>query len=292
MNPMNKLPAVLIATLGTEAQVITAALDLLLHAREHLSRVEVLHTTAPGTGIASAVERLTAEAVYYSQIQVSFIPFVTAVGSPLADIKTPQDGEICFRGLYQRVWAAKQCSLGVHLLVAGGRKLESIYGMLTAQLLFDEADCLWYLHSGGDFLTSKRLHPTAGDEVALVPIPVILWSRVSPSFDRLRQADEPFTALKEVEALQLGEKMETSRAFVFGSLTPAEERVVRLLVKQGLSDQEIGEQLCLSPRTVEQHLRSAYQKAAAHWDLDSVTRTQLVSLLNLYYATEIRGKPA
>jgi CRISPR-associated Csx14 family protein len=288
----NNLPSLLIATLGTEAQVVTAALDLLLRQGQLLSRVEVLHTTAPGSGIEAALNRLEAEAAFYPHIAFEFIPFVTPAGALLADIKTPQDGEDCFRVLYQRVRIARQNLRRVHLLVAGGRKLEAIYGMLTAQLLFDESDRLWYLYSSGNFLTSKRLHPQTEDEVSLVPIPVILWSRVSPAFDRLRLADEPSAALKEVEALQLHEKMETCRAFVLGSLTPAEERAVRLLVTHGLSDQEIGEQLYLSPRTVEQHLRSAYQKASEHWELDSVTRTQLVSLLNLYYATEIRGKPA
>ena len=164
--------------------------------------------------------------------------------------------------------------------------------LVTAQILFDDQDQLWYLHSSGEFLTSKRMHPRPGDEVALVPIPVILWSRISPAFSRVHQTADPFTALKEVEALQIKEKMEICRAFVLGSLSTAEERAVRLLVLRGLSDQEIGERLCLSPRTVEQHLRSAYLKAADHWELENVTRTQLVSLLNIYYATEIRGNPA
>jgi CRISPR-associated Csx14 family protein len=291
---MKSSSTILIATLGTEAQVITAALDLLIQQGEAVIRLEVLHTNAPHTAVEAGLERLTHATVrdYYPDTRFVFVPLTTPSGSPLADIKTPQDGEDSFKGLYRRVWMAKQAGERVHLLVAGGRKLLSIYGMLSAQLLFDEEDHLWYLYSSGNFLTSKRLHPQAGDEAALVPIPVILWSRVSPAFSRLQQADEPSIALQQVEALQLREKMETCRAFVLGSLTPAEERVVRLLVIHGLSDLEIGEQLYLSARTVEQHLRSAYQKAAEHWEMESLTRTQLVSLLNLYYATEIRGKPA
>jgi DNA-binding CsgD family transcriptional regulator len=52
-----------------------------------------------------------------------------------------------------------------------------------------------------------------------------------------------------------------------------------LLVRDGLSQNEIAEHLSLSPRTVEQHLRSAYRKAADHWQLESMNQTQLVRLL-------------
>jgi len=55
--------------------------------------------------------------------------------------------------------------------------------------------------------------------------------------------------------------------------------VVTLLVKEGLGDKEIAKQLNLSPRTVGTHLSSAFAKAADHWGLQSVTRTQLVNLL-------------
>ena len=76
-----------------------------------------------------------------------------------------------------------------------------------------------------------------------------------------------------------------------GSLTPGERRVVRLLVQEGLSDVDIADRLSLSPRTVEQHLRTAYSKAAAHWDLMDVTRTHLIALLNLYFTLELRETP-
>lgn len=77
--------------------------------------------------------------------------------------------------------------------------------------------------------------------------------------------------------------MTQARSFVLGALTPAEERVVSLLVREGLSDRQLAARLNLSTRTVEQQLRSAYGKAADHWELDSVNRAQLISILNLYY---------
>lgn len=272
---------------------MTAALDLLLRQGESISQLVILHSTAAGTEIEQAVRRLEQAGSnhIYPGVTFTLIPLMSRQGLPMADIETPRDGEDSFRALYQAVRGAKQGGLRVHLLAAGGRKPLAMYAMVTAQLLFDEQDRLWYLFSSPAFLASRELHPHEPSDAALVPIPVILWSRISPVSGRLGQVDDPFTAVQMVEELRLAEKMEACRSFVLGVLTPAEERVVRLLVTQGLGDQEIGEELHLSPRTVEQHLRAAYGHAADHWEIDAVNRTQLVSLLSLYYSMEIRGKP-
>lgn len=46
-------------------------------------------------------------------------------------------------------------------------------------------------------------------------------------------------------------------------LSPAEQRVM-YLIYQGLSKEEVGDKLCLSPNTVKQHVRSAYCKLGVH----------------------------
>ncbi len=286
----------MIATLGTEPQVVTAALDLLVRQGEDIRQVIVLHTYAPNTPIAEAVERLDQAFAPRDGRQYQKRMLANAHGDPLADVESPSAAREAFRTLYREVHQAKQAGLKVHLSIAGGRKSLSVFGMAAAQLLFDEQDRLWHLYSGGDFLASKRLHPLPGDDVHLISIPVILWSHISPVFTSLGQVDDPFEAARQVHDLQLNEKLEHCRSFILGSLSGAERRVVALLVQEGLSDQEIANRLVISDRTVENHLRSAYKKAGDHWGLAGVGRSGLIVLLNLYYSmnapAEIRGKPA
>jgi CRISPR-associated protein (TIGR02584 family) len=66
---------------------------------------------------------------------------------PAEDVETPAASAAAFRELYRLVRAHKQQERQVHLCIAGGRKNLAIFGMVTAQLLFDASDCLWHLYS-------------------------------------------------------------------------------------------------------------------------------------------------
>lgn len=290
----NSLHSSLIATLGTEPQVVTATVDLLIRQGEHITGVEIVHTAGITPGIAEAVDVLRnafSEPAYAEHYQARFVPLIGGDGSVLIDVETPDAARSAFITIYALIRSAKLNGKNVHLSISGGRKTMALFGLTAAQLLFDDLDRLWYLFSTGEYLASKRLHPTPEDMVSLVPIPIILWNRFSPLSSDLLEIEDPFEALQRVEGLRLHEKREAARTFILGTLTPAERRVVEILVLEGLSDQEIGERVFLSPRTVEQHLRSAYTKAANHWEVEDINRAQLVGLLQLYYSTQLRENP-
>lgn len=283
-------PALLLATLGSEPQVVTACLDLLQQQGETIAQALICHTADPA--ILRAVEVLRQEFQGQEAVEALFIPIVDRDDQPLTDVDSYPASQASFRFLYNQVRLAKQAGYRLHFSIAGGRKTLAIFGMAAAQLLFDEDDRLWHLHSAGDFLESKRLHPVAGDQARLVPIPLILWSQISPALGDFAQEQDPYRLAERINAMRLAERIEHCRGFVLGSLTPAEARAVSLLVQHGWGDQEIAAALGLSARTVEMHLRSAYQKAAAHWEMESVNRAQLIALLSLYYAMQIPENPA
>ncbi len=277
--------SVLIATIGAKPQLVTLATDCLIARGELLEQVIGVHATRKRAETAQAIDTLTQE-FSSNYINIKFNPIeLSANDEPLEDITTPLQVEVAFRTLYAVVRKEKLSDRKIHLLIAGGRRTLTVFGMSVAQMLFDDRDRLWHLASHPILEASARLHASDAEWARLIQIPVLPWGRLSPAFNILRSVEDPFLAEEQLRRLRLQEQWDQARIFVLTKLSGAERSVVELLTRDGLNQEEISGRLSISPRTVEQHLRSAYRKAADHWDMEDINQTRLVRLLSLYFVT-------
>lgn len=279
---------VLIATLGTEPQVVTLALDVLRAKGYDIDRLIVIHTT--NRIIQPALEQL--EQAFLSDDALSYHTVaIDGQDGPIADVATEADTAAVLRTIYRVVLNEKRAGRLVHLSIAGGRKPMAVYGMVVAQLLFDEDDHVWHLLSRGWRPGDERvMHKRPDDGVTLVPIPVLRWSSVSPVATELALRDDPWEAIQAQRTMRRDEDWRRKREFVERWLTPAERDVVRL-ASRGLDNAAIAERLGKAEKTVANQLTPIYGKLH-EWrgyrtDVP-VSRAVLVAEFATYFALERR----
>lgn len=278
------MKAVLIATLGTEAQVVTLSMLELERLSFDVSEVVVVHTSGATPEIREAMTRL--DRAFANDERLKRYQYQRRLlqgrRGPIADITTEAEAEQTFNSLFQIVRRYKLDGYHIHLNVAGGRKPMSIYGMVTAQILFDDDDYLWHLVSNEVLVKSRRLFPDPGDEYSLVPVPVIRWTDRSPLEMGLAQAETPEEALREQETLRRDMRCEL---FLKGELTPS-EREVALLLAQGLSNQAIAVHRGTKMNTVTKQVSAIYDKWRVYFGVAEGTpvRDAVVAELAGYFA--------
>lgn len=282
------MPApVFIATLGSEPQVVTTALYLLLLRGIPIQAAHVIHTSGADPSIAASLKTLR-EAFGYpilQSVRPHFVPLMHD-GLPLADITTEQEAQATFRAMYAHARHLKQEHHTLHFSLTGGRKVMAVYALAVAQLLFDEEDVLYYLISSGLFRDERRLFPEPGDRAELIKVPFLRWSADAAFTAEVLRLDDPLDALARGAALTRRSALLRAETFCRHVLTPAEERVVALVVSEGLSNAQVAQRLGRSPKTVANQLTSAYAKLAEYLEQEGergVDRHALTVTLHAYY---------
>jgi CRISPR-associated protein Csx14 len=279
---------VMVATLGTEPQVVTIALDLLQEKGHRPEEVVVVHTA--GEVVRPALARLTEE---FASGAVAYRPLpIVGPSGPVADIVTDEDATALLQTLYREVRALKRARCRVHLSIAGGRKPMAVYGMVVAQLLFDEDDRVWHLLSEGWEPGSERvMHLRPGDRAWLVPVPVLRWTESAAAIAALMAQDDPWAAIRRQRELTQAQAMQRRGEFLRHWLSPAEREVVELLVREGLDNAGIARRLYKSERTVANQLTQVYAKLHEFLGFPEATtgRSVLIAELAPYFALKGGG---
>ena len=283
-------PACLVATLGTEPQVITLALQALEHTGETIERILVIHTAPREPRIAEAIRvldsafapggALAARQRLYRRAEI------VGPAGPVPDVLAVEDFGATLALLYREVRDLKQAGWRVHLNVAGGRKVMSLCGVTVAQLLFDDADRLWYLQSPPDLVASRALFAADPSQLVLVSLPVLRWSPAPPILTDVALADDPVAAI----TLARGRRDAVRRAFLERELTPAEREVAELAIRTGATDRELASLLHKSPRTVAHQLSVVYDKLRVFLGVRADVRVDRHTLMAEFAAVVAMGR--
>lgn len=289
--PLNVPREAMLATLGSEPQVVTITLDRLL--REFpIQEVVLVYTSA--TPVRRGLKLLEAEfaSKRYAGIRLRTVP-VEGPEGVLEDIRTAEDVRWLLRTLYQTVRDLKRAGAVLHLCIAGGRKVMGVAGMVVAQLLCGPDDRAWHLLTEGWTPGRERRMPLDPDEpVWLIPVPILRWTDSAAMLAALAELDDPHEAIRRYEEIVRGERMRRRREFVTRWLTRAEREVARLACA-GLDNAAIARKLRRSERTVAHHLTRIYEKLQDWMGLPgmAVGRSVLLAELVPYFTLQGEGTP-
>lgn len=257
-------PEVLVATLGTEPQVVTLALDTLVRKGFPIEKVVVLHLNPSVPSLQASLARLKEEASAYP-LTFTFLPIQDGPHFP-EDFLTEEDAGLFLRILYRTIAQLKRKRSRIHLSIAGGRKIMAALSMVVAQLLFDEDDHVWHLLSEGRLLAEKAMHAEDPSQVVLVPIPVLQWSLFPSTAREILLWDDPYRAIARQKELRDRERFRFLKLF-WEKLTPAEQELAKALLRFGGTQEELAEKLRRSKKTVNNQLCSIYAKYREHFGL-------------------------
>lgn len=197
---------------------------------------------------------------------------------PIADIGTQAALTATFRTFFQTALAVKNRHEALHICIAGGRKTMAVYGMMTAQLLFDEGDHLWHLLSPREMQDEKRMRLQDGDEASLVQIPIIRASSL-PTNVLMDEIDDPDKAV----ALLEGRRAAELSTFVERILTGRERELLRMMV---LSPEKTYKQwaaaMGVTNNTLKKHVEAVYGKTADYFALENVKKATLPRIFAAY----------
>jgi CRISPR-associated protein (TIGR02584 family) len=262
---------VFLTTLGMRPQAITVALDK-LQEQYRYDAVGILHTDPENSGIANALRDLKVVLGRdYPHIRADYHNITQRNGTALHDLTDQDTARDYMKGVGKVLIAYGKQHYRVHLLVAGGRKAMSIYGMVAANLVFTSSqDQVFTVLSSDDVLGREEWHVPANKrhEVKIVKLPMVP-SRLLPGAD-----PTPFF-----------DNIPSARAEFMSKLTTEEKALTGVMRNNPyLTNDEWAGKLQKSPKTINNQLTGIYSKMMAYYTMaqdvdESARRLVLLDIL-------------
>lgn len=274
---MQPAPAsVCLATLGSQPQVVTLALDRLLAQGANIVEVIVVHLSLQNQRYRTALECLTREFAgeCYAGRRCHYRPFPIQIGSQaIDDLDNDMATDAVLNDFHRLIQMLKRQELLIHLCPTGGRRLLGMLALAAALLHFDQHDRIWHLYSSDAVRRQTDrgalLHLPDTPEVQLLRVPVPPWGHLFPA---LRTGpDQSAGAVLELQtrALDASERVRCQR--VVDRISPRQRDVLAAFAA-GCTPQEVAERLSITLATVNAHKTPIFQECCNVWDLPPDTR--------------------
>ncbi len=259
----------LVATLGGQPQVVTFALDALLHQGHTIDEVIAVHLGGPRYRRAF---QLLASAFPGDRYQGRPCHFrgvaVRRQGRVLDDIGDTGDGDALWRTIHELVATLKAGEQRVHLLLTGGRRLMALMAVSAAMLHLEHGDKVWHLYTPDAVRERARdgalLHVDPADGVRLIEVPLAPLGAYFPGLRPLLGAAPAEVIADRTRWLDRAER-ERCEA-VIARLTPRRQEVLRALAA-GQTPHDVAGRLSITLGTVDAHKTAILDECRIAWDL-------------------------
>ncbi|MDJ0751911.1 MAG: CRISPR-associated ring nuclease [Ardenticatenaceae bacterium] len=254
-------PAVCIATVGGQPQLITYYLDGLIEKRERIEKLILLRLSPRNARLQQAHSRLMVElrSGRYPGLNAEW--FTLAVnGFPLEDIRSTAEADAASSAIHQLIHGLKLEGNRLHVGVTGGRRMLGMVTMSTAMLNFDRNDRLWHMHTPDEFRKEARggniMHIPDGIDFKLIEVPIL------PLGHYFAQLHGFGGVTQQRFVLNQQEKERAQR--VVDQLTRRQKEVLALLAR-GQSPTEAAKTLKVTVATINTHKTVIFACCRNEW---------------------------
>jgi len=267
----------LVATVAGGPQVVTFALDELLHRGEAIHEVIAVHLSPQADALTGqALVKLAAEfadGCYAGRpCRLHFFP-IRKDGQRLDDVRDDAAVNVAWSALYELIATLKAQGRHLHVCITGGRRMLALLAMSAAMLHFDHDDRLWHMYTPSEFLERAHdgaiMHARPEDGVRLLQVPLVPWGAYLPALRALAQASPMEVVAAQTRWLDGAERARCQTAVA--QLTPRQADVLRAFA-DGQSPQEVAETLCVTVKTVHAHKTVILGECRNAWEFPEDAR--------------------